>query len=124
MQIRWIAGRDFLPEEIARDSDSVMVNQAFVDTFLGRNSPIGLVFESLRGKLAPAPLRRQIVGVVGTIHYNRPREPDRPTILHPAARRLRRGDPPERQRRFNVRLIHRVAAAANRIRRAHDEGPQ
>jgi len=83
MRIRWIAGRDFLPEEISGDSESVIVNQAFVDAFLGRNNPIGLVFESLRGKLAPAPLRRQIVGVVGTIHYNRPREPDHPTIYTP-----------------------------------------
>jgi predicted permease len=81
MHVRWIAGRDFLPEEIARDSDFVIVNQAFVDTFLPVGNPLGEVFDKIgdSGK----PVRCEIVGVVGTIRYNNPREPDRPTIYTP-----------------------------------------
>jgi predicted permease len=81
MQIRWIAGRDFLPEEIARPTDSVIVNQAFVDTYLGAQNPIGVTFEKLSDD--PKPVRCQIVGVAGTIHYNNLREEDRPTIYSP-----------------------------------------
>ena len=87
MKIRWIAGRDFLPEEIARDSDSVIVNQTFVETFLAGRNSLGQVFHTIGddGK----PVRREIVGVAGSIHYNNLREPDEPTIytpLHDAAR--------------------------------------
>jgi putative ABC transport system permease protein len=81
MQIRWIAGRDFLPEEIARESDSTIVNQAFVDTYLRAANPIGQVFETI-GDVAK-PVRHQIVGVAASIHYNRPRHDDGPTFYTP-----------------------------------------
>ena len=81
MQIRWIAGRDFLPEEIVHGSDSVIVNQAFVDTFLAGSDALGDVFDTIGDDRKP--VRRQIVGVAGTIRYNNLREPDRPTIYTP-----------------------------------------
>jgi predicted permease len=81
MQIRWIAGRDFLPEEIARGSDSAIVNQAFVDAFLPGKNPLGESFDTIGD--SPNPVRHQIVGIAGTIHYNNLREPDRPTIYTP-----------------------------------------
>ena len=81
MQIRWIAGRDFLPEEIARGSASVIVNQAFVEAFLPGKNPIGEIFDTMGDD--PNPVRHQIIGVAGTIHYNRLREPDPPTIYTP-----------------------------------------
>lgn len=81
MRIRWISGRDFLPEEIARGSESVIVNQAFADTFVPGQDPLGVVFDTLGDD--PKPVRHQIVGVVATTHYNRPSEPDRPTIYTP-----------------------------------------
>lgn len=81
MQIRWIAGRDFLPEEIARESDSVIVNQAFVETYLRGANPIGQGFETFSDDTKP--VRRQIVGVAASIHYNRPRHDDGPTFYTP-----------------------------------------
>ncbi len=81
MQIRWIAGRDFLPEEILRGSASVIVNQAFVDAFLPGKNPLGEMFDTIGED--PNPVRRQIVGVAATIHYNNLREPDRPSIYTP-----------------------------------------
>ncbi len=81
MRIRWIAGRDFLPEEIASDSPSVIVDQAFVDKYLGGRNPIGETFEKLTDN--PEPIRQRIVGVVGNIRYNNLREPERPSIYTP-----------------------------------------
>jgi putative ABC transport system permease protein len=81
MQSHWIAGRDFLPEEIARGSVSVIVNQAFVDAFLPGKDALGESFETIGD--GPNPVRHQVIGVAGTIHYNRLREPDRPTIYTP-----------------------------------------
>jgi hypothetical protein len=81
MQIRWIAGRDFLPEEIASNSRSVIVNQAFVDKFLPGQDPIGQQFEKVGDD--PDPVRQQIIGVVGNARYNRLREPEWPSIYTP-----------------------------------------
>jgi predicted permease len=81
MQIRWIAGRDFLPEEIAGDSPSVIVNQSFVDKFFHGRDPIGRQFDKLGDD--PAPVRCQIVGVVGNAHWNNLREPEEPSIYTP-----------------------------------------
>lgn len=81
MQIRWIAGRDFLPEEIASNSRSVIVNQAFVDKFLHGQDPIGQQFEKMGDD--PDPVRQQIIGVVGNARYNNLREPERPSIYTP-----------------------------------------
>ncbi len=81
MQIRWIAGRDFLPEEIASNSPSVIVNQAFVDTFLPGQDPIGRPFEKLTDD--PDPVRQQIIGVVANVRYNNLREPEAPAIYTP-----------------------------------------
>ncbi len=81
MQIRWIAGRDFLPEEIAANSASVIVNQAFVDKFLPGRNPIGVKFEKLTDD--PDPVPQQIVGVAANIRYNNLREPEQPSIYTP-----------------------------------------
>ena len=81
MEIRWIAGRDFLPEETAHGSASVIVNQAFVEAFLPGKNPLGEIFDTIGDD--PTPVRHQIVGIAGTVHYNRLREPDRPTIYTP-----------------------------------------
>ncbi|HLJ48164.1 MAG TPA: ABC transporter permease [Bryobacteraceae bacterium] len=81
MRIRRIAGRDFLPEEIASDSASVIVNQAFVNQYLRGRNPIGETFEKLSDN--PEPMRQRIVGVVGNIRYNNLRETERPSIYTP-----------------------------------------
>jgi predicted permease len=81
MQIRWIAGRDFLPEEIATHSPSVIVNQAFADKFCAAQNPIGQTFVKLTDD--PDPVPQQIVGVVADIRYNNLREPEGPAIYSP-----------------------------------------
>jgi predicted permease len=81
MRIRWIAGRDFLPEEVAANSEAVIVNQAFVDKFFRGQNPIGQRFEKLTDD--PDPVRQQIVGVVGNARYNNLREPERPSLYTP-----------------------------------------
>lgn len=81
MQIRWIAGRDFLAEEIARNSDAVVVNEAFVNTFLAGKNALGAIFDTIGDD--PNPIHHRIIGVAGTIHYNNLREPDRPTVYTP-----------------------------------------
>ena len=81
MQIRWIAGRDFLPEEVGTGSSAVIVNQAFVNKFLGGRNPIGQVFEKITDD--PTPMKERIVGVVANARYNNPREPEGPSIYTP-----------------------------------------
>jgi hypothetical protein len=81
MQIRRIAGRDFLPEEIAAHSPSVIVNQAFVDQFLRGQNPIGQTFEKLTDD--PDPVAQRIVGVVANFRYNNLREAQGPAIFSP-----------------------------------------
>jgi predicted permease len=81
MQIRWIAGRDFLPEEIASDSPAVIVNQAFVDKFYPSQNPMGQSFLKLTDD--PDPIRQQIIGEVGNARYNNVREPEGPAIYTP-----------------------------------------
>ena len=81
MQIRWIAGRDFLPEEIAANSPSVIVNQAFVNKFYPNQNPIGQTFDKLTDD--PDPIPQQVVGVVANIRYNNLREPEGPSIYSP-----------------------------------------
>jgi len=107
MQIRWIAGRDFLPEEIARGSASVIVNQAFVEAFLPGKNPIGEIFDTMGDD--PNPVRHQVIGVAGTIHYNRLREPDPPTIYTPL-RDARRAT-------LNIRARSTSAAALESLRK-------
>ena len=82
MRIRWIAGRDFLPEEIAAwSSPSVIVNQAFVDKYFPEQNPIGQRFDKINDDPNPSP--QQIIGVVANARYNNLREPERPTIYSP-----------------------------------------
>ncbi len=81
MQIRWIAGRDFLSEEIAGNSRSVIVNQAFVDTFFAGQNPLGRRFDKLSDD--PDPVPQEIAGVVGNARYNNLREPEEPSIYTP-----------------------------------------
>lgn len=82
LKFRWIAGRDFLPEELESvGTHSVIVNQAFVDKYLSGRNPVGLQFEKLTDD--PDPVPQQIVGVVGNALYNNLRETVRPTIYSP-----------------------------------------
>jgi putative ABC transport system permease protein len=81
MRIRWIAGRDFLPEEIAGNSRSVIVNQAFVDKFLPRQNPIGQTFDKIGD--GPDPVPQRIVGVVANFRYNKLRENQGTSIYTP-----------------------------------------
>ena len=81
MRIRWIAGRDFLPEEFAANAPAVIVNQAFVDKFLPGHNPIGQRFLKLTDD--PDPVPQQIVGVVANARYNNLREPAGPSIYTP-----------------------------------------
>jgi predicted permease len=89
MRIRWIAGRDFFPEEIgcgrcnraSAKSPAVIVNQAFVDKFMPGRNPVGQRFEKFGDD--PDPVPQQIVGVVGNSRYNNLREPAGPTIYTP-----------------------------------------
>jgi hypothetical protein len=79
-----IAGRDFLPEELAGNSPSVIVNQAFVDAFFPGQDPIGRQFEKIDDD--PDPVHQQIVGVVGNARWNNPREAEEPSIYTPLHR--------------------------------------
>ena len=79
--IRWIAGRDFLPEEVDRPSAAVIANQAFVDRFLSGRDPIGVEFEKLGDD--PDPVRQRIVGVAGNSRWNNVRENEHPTLYTP-----------------------------------------
>ena len=79
--IRWIAGRDFLPEELKRPSPAVIVNQAFVDRFLSGRDPIGAEFEKLGDD--PDPVRLRIVGVAANSRWNNLREAEQPTLYTP-----------------------------------------
>ena len=79
--IRWIAGRDFQPEEIAPTSAAVIVNQAFVDKFLAGGNPLGQTFEKFGDE--PDPIRQQIIGVVANARYNNVRETEGPVIYSP-----------------------------------------
>ena len=81
MRIRWMAGRDFLPEEIAQNSPAVIVNQAFVDKFLPGQSPIGQRFVKLGDD--PEPILQQIVGVAANTRFNNLREMEGLAIFTP-----------------------------------------
>jgi predicted permease len=89
MRIRWIAGRDFLPEEIGcgrcnrihSKSPAVIVNQAFVDKLLAGRNPIGQRFDKFGDD--PDPVPQQIVGVVSNARCNNVREPEGPTLYTP-----------------------------------------
>jgi predicted permease len=81
MGIRWIAGRDFVPEDIARNSTAVIVNQAFVDKFLRGQNPIGQTFDKLTDD--PEPVPQQIIGVVANTRFNNLRELEGPSIYSP-----------------------------------------
>jgi predicted permease len=81
MQIRWLAGRDLRPEEVAAGSPAVVVNQAFVDTFFHGQNPIGARFEKIGDD--PDPIRQEIVGVIANARWNNLREPEEPSIYIP-----------------------------------------
>jgi len=81
MQIRRIAGRDFLPQELSGPSPSVIVNQAFADRFFPHDDATGKTFVKLTDD--PDPIPQQIVGVVANVRYNNLRETAGPTIYSP-----------------------------------------
>jgi predicted permease len=101
--IRWIAGRDFLPEEMHRQSPSVIVNQEFVDRFLPGRDPLGQEFEELND--APEPAPRRIVGVVANSRWNNLREAEQPTLYTPFGERA------------VGTLLVRTGSGASRLRR-------
>jgi predicted permease len=81
MQIRWIAGRDFLPQEIAGNSSPVIVNQAFASKFFTGRNPLGQVFDKFGDD--PTPVKERIIGVVANARFNNLREPEGPTMYTP-----------------------------------------
>ena len=81
MEIRWLAGRDFRPDEITNARSSVIVNQAFAEKFFPGQNPIGQTFEKFGDD--PAPVKEQIIGVAADARFNNLREPEHPTIYSP-----------------------------------------
>jgi len=81
MKIRWLAGRDFRPEELITARSSVVVNQAFANTFFPGRNPIGLTFEKFGDD--PTPVKEQIIGLVANARVDNLREPEHPTIYSP-----------------------------------------
>jgi len=62
MQIRLIAGREFLPSDSEPlEPTAVIVNEAFARRYFGGASPIGRVYDRTG---QPPPVRQEIVGVV------------------------------------------------------------
>lgn len=81
MGIRLLDGRTFEP----RDADpktptTVVVNEAFVRHYFGRERAVGRVFDRV---LPIATVRQEIVGVVADAKYNDVREPAPPTAYVP-----------------------------------------
>ena len=74
MAIPMRLGRDFVPEDGAREATAAVVNDAFVQRYFKNENPIGRRF-ALSG---PMPL--QIVGVVANSKYFTLRDADKPTV--------------------------------------------
>jgi putative ABC transport system permease protein len=74
MAIPMLLGRDFVPQDGARDTAAAVVNDAFVQRYFRNENPIGRRF-TLNG---PIPL--EIVGVVANSKYFTLRDVDRPTV--------------------------------------------
>jgi hypothetical protein len=91
MQIGWIDGRDFRPDDVppkttADSGESragvAIVNEAFARAFLGGRDPVGKTLGLVRGpKNADSPF--QIVGYVRDAAYGSVREPFPPTVYVP-----------------------------------------
>ncbi len=79
MKIPLLAGRDFRPEDAF--PGATIVNESFVRTYLGSESPLGKVFEKTQG--SGGPLRFTIVGVVADTRYRNLREPLTPIAFVP-----------------------------------------
>ena len=107
LEIRWSAGRDFLPGEQDGKSASVVVNQAFVNQFLRGQDPIGQQFDRYGDD--PDPVRQQIIGVVANSRFNNLREPEAPSLYTP----LRDVS----LATLNIRTRSRAAAAIPGLRR-------
>ena len=68
-----VRGRDFLPEEVARPGDAVLVNQALVARYWPTDDPIGkriTVYKSAQGRADfGQPVRATVVGVAGNVRH-------------------------------------------------------
>lgn len=80
---RIIAGREFADADRAGTSPVVVVNEAFVRTFLSSSNPLGQVVRI--GIVGPNAGTAEIIGVAGDAVYSSLREPAPPTIYFPLA---------------------------------------
>ncbi|HVH60783.1 MAG TPA: ABC transporter permease [Candidatus Sulfotelmatobacter sp.] len=80
MQIPFVHGRDFRPDESF--PGKAIVNEAFVQQCLGGRNPLGQWFEKETGD-GVTRWRFEVVGVVGNAHYRNLREPVTPTAYVP-----------------------------------------
>ena len=81
MQIRGIAGRDFCPKRSRANRIPSLSIRPSSTRFSPAATRSGRY--SNRSAAISIPFARQIVVVEGPVHYNRPQEPDRPTIYTP-----------------------------------------
>ena len=91
MGIRLLAGRDLTAEDVLRQSEGVVINEAFARHFFPGQNPVGQRFFRPESR---APGRdfadagrlgypQQIVGLVSDAHYDSVREPAPPTYYIP-----------------------------------------
>lgn len=79
MQIRLVEGRDLSLQDVASESSVVLVNEAFVRTYLRGQNPLGTRFVR-----ADSPwVALEIAGVAGDTKYDSLREPSEPMIFEP-----------------------------------------
>ena len=91
MGIRLLAGRDLTVREVIRQSDSVVVNEAFARHYFPGENPLGKRFFRPLSNLPNSDthdanrlgLPQRIVGLVRDVHYDSVREPAPPTYYIP-----------------------------------------
>lgn len=81
MGIRFLAGRNFRPDEQPSSPQPMIVNQAFVRHLCPHGDPLGLTFGLSWGE--PAKPDRQIIGVVSDAKYRSLREAMQPIAYTP-----------------------------------------
>jgi predicted permease len=82
MKIPLRAGRTFTPDDDAKGPRRVIVNQAFVNEYLGGGEPVG---RRIRFTFSPKQPYREIVGVVGNVNVASLDTPSAPVIYTPFA---------------------------------------
>ena len=81
LRVPLIAGRTFVPGDMDKDSDAVVVDDLFARRFYGGRNPVGEQF----GLALRSTNRSRIIGVVKNSRYYLLREASRPTIFRPSA---------------------------------------